>query len=77
MKFQRDFRRRRGCPDLTARVECLLRLYGAAYDRGEAAAGREQFCKDLKPLVAQYGSQVVIAALDGLFYEPWPSVSLH
>jgi hypothetical protein len=42
---------------LTARLESLLRLYAAAQDQGEgdAARLREQFRKDVEPLVAQYG----------------------
>jgi hypothetical protein len=65
--------------DLTARLEYLLHLYSAAYDHGEADAAqlREQFRKDLEPLVAQYGQEAVIAALDGLSAGSWPSASLH
>ena len=65
--------------DLTARLEYLLHLYSAAYDHGEAdvAALREQFRKDLEPLVAQYGEEAVIDALDQLPGGQRPSVSLH
>jgi hypothetical protein len=45
--------------------------------RAHAALLREQFRSDLEPLVAQYGHETVIAALDGLSDRPWPSVSLH
>ena len=65
--------------DLITRLEYLLHLYSAAYDYGEAdvALLREQFRKDLEPLVAQYGQEAVIAALDELPDGPWPSDSLH
>jgi hypothetical protein len=64
---------------LTARLEYLLRLYAAACDQvgADVALLREQFRNDLEPLVAQYGQQAVIAALDGLPDGRWPSVSLH
>jgi hypothetical protein len=64
---------------LTARLESLLRLYAAAQDQGEgdAARLREQFRKDVEPLVAQYGHRAVIAALDELSGAASPSVPLH
>jgi hypothetical protein len=64
---------------LTARLESLLRFYAAAQDRGEgdAARLREQFRKDVEPLVAQYGRRAVIAALDELSGAASPSVPLH
>jgi hypothetical protein len=65
--------------DLSARLEYLLRLYAAACHQVDADAAllREQFRKDREPLVAQYGQEAVIAALDGLLDVPQPLVSLH
>ena len=68
--------------DLTARLEYLLHLYSAACDYGEADAAllREQFRKDLEPLVAQYGEEAVIHALDKLPDRsdgPRPWLSFH
>ena len=64
---------------LTAQLESLLRFYAAAQDQGEgdAARLREQFRKDVEPLVAQYGHRAVIAALDELSGAASPSVPLH
>jgi hypothetical protein len=65
--------------DLTARLEYLLRVYAAAFGQVKADAERlrEQFRRDLEPLVEQYGQEAVIAALDRLPDRPCPSVSLH
>jgi hypothetical protein len=51
---------------LTTRLKYLLHLYTAVPDCGRADATllREQFRKDLEPLVAQYGQEAVIEALD-------------
>jgi hypothetical protein len=64
---------------LTVRLDSLLRFYVAAHDEGEGDAGRlrEQLCKDVEPLVAQYGHSAVIAALDELSGAASPSVPLH
>jgi hypothetical protein len=64
---------------LTAQLESLLRLYAAARDQGEVDATRlkEQFRKDVEPLVAQYGHRAVIAVLDELSGAASPSVPLH
>jgi len=68
--------------DLTARLEYLLRVYSAASDYGETdtALLREQFSKDLEPLVAQYGQEAVIQPLNKL-PDPSdgtrPSLSFH
>ena len=65
--------------DLTARLEYLLRVYAAACGQVKADAEllREQFRKDVEPLVAQYGQEAVIAALNELTDGSCPSVSLH
>jgi hypothetical protein len=66
---------------LTAQLESLLRFYAAAQDQdqgeGDPARLREQFRKDVEPLVAQYGHRAVIAALDELSGAASPSVPLH
>jgi hypothetical protein len=64
---------------LTVRLEFLLRRYAAAHDKGEgdAARLREQFRKDVEPLVAQYGRGAVIAVLEELSGAASPSVPLH
>jgi hypothetical protein len=64
---------------LTAQLESLLRLYAAARDQGEVDPTRlkEQFRKDVEPLVAQYGHRAVIAVLDELSGAASPSVPLH
>jgi hypothetical protein len=64
---------------LTTRLESLLRFYAAAHDQGEgdAARSREQFRKDVEPLVAQYGYRAVIAVLDELSGTASPSLPLH
>jgi hypothetical protein len=65
--------------DLTTQLEYLLHLYSAAYDHGGAdvAVLREQFRRDLEPLVAQYGQEAVIDALDKLPGGPRTSDLLH
>jgi hypothetical protein len=65
--------------DLTARLKYLLNLYSAAFDHGAANAARlrAQLCKELEPLIAQYGQGAVIAALDKLPEERRPSGTLH
>jgi hypothetical protein len=68
--------------DLTVRLEYLLRVYSAASHYGEAdtALLKEQFSKDLEPLVAQYGQEAVIRAFDklpGWSDSPRPSLSFH
>jgi hypothetical protein len=67
---------------LTIRLKYLLHLYSAVPDSGPADATllREQFRKDLEPLVAQYGQEAVIEALDKLPDRPngpRPSLLFH
>jgi hypothetical protein len=67
---------------LTIRLTYLLDLYSAVSEIGEADAVllREGFCKDLEPLVAQYGENAVIEALDKLpdwSNGPRPSLLFH
>jgi hypothetical protein len=56
-----------------------LSCVSAARDLGEVDATRlkEQFRKDVEPLVAQYGHRAVIAVLDELSGAASPSVPLH
>jgi hypothetical protein len=65
--------------DLTVRLEALLRLYASTYDGGniDTAGLAEQFRKDLRLLVAEYGSDAVDAALDEVPNVALPSVSLQ
>ena len=52
--------------ELTARLESLLSRYAAALDQDEGDHGKEweQFRKELKLLIAEYGPRAVDAALD-------------
>jgi hypothetical protein len=65
--------------DLTTRLKYLLNLYAAAFDHGAADAAElsAQLCMELEPLIAQYGQQAVIAALDKLPEERPPTGTLH
>jgi hypothetical protein len=68
--------------DLTGRLRFLLQLYSAPSNFGEAdrAQLREHFRRDLEPLLAQYGQEAVIEALDKLSGGPdgpKPSTWLH
>jgi hypothetical protein len=65
--------------DLITRLTFLLNFYSAAFDQGAANAARlsAQLCKELEPLIAQYGQQAVIAALDKLPEGRRPSGALH
>ena len=64
--------------DLTARLEALLRRYAAAIDQGQGDGTElaDQFRKDLRSLVAEYGQPAIDAALDESS-EAWPSICLH
>jgi hypothetical protein len=64
---------------LTARLESLLRLYAPAFDqaKGDGAQLAEQFRKDLRLTVAEYGPQAVNAALDEMPDGTGPSILLH
>jgi hypothetical protein len=64
--------------DLPTRLEALFRRYAAALDQGqgEGAQLADQFRKDLRVLVTEYGQPAVDAALDEPG-EAWPSIFLH
>jgi hypothetical protein len=57
---------------LSIRLKYLLHLYSGVPESGpgDATLMREQFRKDLEPLVAQYGQEAVIEALDKLPKRP-------
>jgi len=85
-KFHLPRRRSRGATSveepmngLIARLELLLRGYAAACDHAQGDAGRlvEQFRRDLRLLVAEYGPNAVDIALDRFPDEPGPKASLH
>jgi hypothetical protein len=65
--------------NLTARLESLFCCYAAALDqrRGDGAQLADQFRKDLRMLVAEYGQPAIDAALGDLPDAASPSVSLH
>jgi hypothetical protein len=66
-------------PDLTARLECLLRVYATACDqaKGDADQLAEQFRKDLRLLIVEFGAKAVDAALDGMPDGGYPAATLH
>jgi hypothetical protein len=62
---------------LTTRLEALLHHYAAAIDQGEGAQLADQFRKDLRMLVAEFGQPAIDAALGGLADAASPSASRH
>jgi hypothetical protein len=62
--------------ELSARLEALLRHYGAAFD-GESEAGPlgTQFRTVLRMLIAEYGVTAVEAALDDIPDDTTPSIA--
>jgi hypothetical protein len=62
--------------ELSGRLEALLRLYATAFD-GEGETGRlgEQFSKDLRLLIAEYGVTAVVATLDNTLDDSSPSIA--
>jgi hypothetical protein len=64
---------------LIARIESLLRGCAAACDEGQGDGGRlvEQFRRDLRLLVAEYGPSAVDRALDEFSDKAGLRVSLH
>jgi hypothetical protein len=66
--------------ELTARLEALMRRTAAACDQGKGDVPQllEQFHKEMRLLVAQYGQPAIDAALDEeMSGGAWPSVSLQ
>ena len=65
--------------DLTARLNALFRSYAADIELNQHAVDHlcEQFRRDLKVLIAEYGHTAVDAALDELPDGPWPSALFH
>jgi hypothetical protein len=63
--------------DLTTRLEALLHRYAAAIDEGKAAQVADQFRKELRMLIAEFGQPAIDAALGGLPDAASPSASRH
>jgi hypothetical protein len=65
--------------NLSARLGALLRRYAAAIDQGQAQAAQllEEFRKNLRELVAEFGQPAIDAVLTELRDDASPSASLH
>jgi hypothetical protein len=65
--------------DLTARLESLLSRYASALDAPgqDDAKSWEQFCKELRWLIAEYGAQAVDDALNELPDGAGAATALH
>ena len=65
--------------ELTARLKSLFSRYAAALDhrRGDGVQLADQFRKDLRMLVAEFGQPAIDAALGDLPDAASPSISIH
>jgi hypothetical protein len=65
--------------NLTARLKSLLSRYAAALEhrRGEGIQLADQFRKDLRMLVAEFGQPAIDVALGDLPNASSPSISIH
>jgi hypothetical protein len=67
--------------ELTAHLEMIFRHYGAAYEPGlDDAALQEaadQFCAEMRLLIAEHGQQAIGTAIDAMPTERWPSIAVH